>query len=120
MKICVDENISLVTVTELKRLQHDVLDIRQTPAQGLSGELLWDLATKERRLFIATDKGFAQHRNDPHHGILIVRLRQPNEKRIHDRVMQAIGRFAEDEWCELTVVMRDAVQSVWSSRRSSC
>jgi predicted nuclease of predicted toxin-antitoxin system len=112
MKICVDENIPLVTVSELKTLQHDVLDIRQTPAQGMSDDRLWDLATKERRLFITTDKGFAQHRNEPHHGILIVRLRQPNEERIHDRVMQAIGRFAENEWSGLTVVMRDAVQSV--------
>ena len=64
MKICVDENIPLVTVSELKKLQHDVLDIRQSPAQGISDELLWDLATKERRLFITTDKGFAQHRNE--------------------------------------------------------
>lgn len=37
---------------------------------------------------------------------------QPNEQKIHERVMNAIGQFSEDEWSGLTVVMRDAVQSV--------
>ncbi|CAN5588199.1 hypothetical protein BH10ACI1_BH10ACI1_08910 [soil metagenome] len=40
MKICVDENIPLVTVTELKNLGHDVLDIRGTNEQGLPDNLL--------------------------------------------------------------------------------
>lgn len=112
MKICVDENIPLATVSELKTLQHDVLDIRKTPDQGMSDDLLWALVTNEGRLLITTDKGFVQHRSESHHGILIVRLRQPNEQKIHDRVMQAIERFSEDEWHGLTVVMRDTVQSV--------
>ena len=76
-------------------------------------DLLWEIAQNEQRLLITTDKGFAQHRSEPHHGILIVRLRQPNEQKIHDRVMQAIARFDENEWAGLLVVMRDAVQSVW-------
>ncbi len=106
------ENIPLATVSELKALQHDVLDIRQTPDQGMSDDLLWALVTKEGRLLITTDKGFVQHRSDSHHGILIVRLRQPNEQRIHDRVMHAIDHFSESGWRGLTVVMRDTVQSV--------
>jgi uncharacterized protein with PIN domain len=76
-------------------------------------DLLWELAQKESRLLISTDKGFVQHRNESHHGILIVRLRQPNEQKIHKRVMKAMGQFAENEWPGLVVVMRDAVQSVW-------
>ena len=112
MKMCVDENIPLTTVSELRTLQHDVLDIRGTSDQGMSDDLLWELVTKEGRLLITTDKGFVQHRGESHHGILIVRLRQPNEQKIHDRVMQAISRFSEDEWRGLTVVMRDTVQSV--------
>ena len=113
MKICVDENIPLMTVAELGSLGHDVLDIRGTATQGISDDLLWELAQKESRLLISTDKGFVQRRNESHHGILIVRLRQPNEQKIHERVMRAMGQFAEDEWAGLVVVMRDAVQSVW-------
>ena len=94
-------------------LGHDVLDIRGTANQGITDDLLWELAQKESRLLISTDKGFVQRRNESHHGILIVRLRQPNEQKIHERVMRAMGQFAEDEWAGLVLVMRDAVQSVW-------
>src|SRR5918911_3243972 len=113
MKICVDENIPLITIAELIKLGHDVLDIRGTANQGMPDDLLWELSQKENRLLISTDKGFVQHRNEAHHGILIVRLRQPNEQKIHERVMQALGQFAEDEWAGLLVVIRDVVQSVW-------
>jgi len=115
MKICIDENIPLITVAELERLGHDVLDIRGT-TRGMPDDLLWNLAQKESRLLISTDKGFVQHRNESHHGILIIRLRQPNERKIHERVMKAVGQFAEDEWLGLVVVIRDAVQSLWRAQ----
>lgn len=47
MKICVDENIPLATVSELRSLQHDVLDIRETPDRGMPDDLVWELVTKE-------------------------------------------------------------------------
>lgn len=115
MKICVDENIPLITVAELESQGHEVLDIRGTANQGIPDDLLWELTQKESRLLISTDKGFVQHRNESHHGILIIRLRQPNEQKIHDRVMKAMGHFAEDEWAGLVIVMRDAVQSIWKA-----
>ena len=43
MKICVDENIPLGTVAELRTLGHDVLDICGTARQGFSDDLLWKL-----------------------------------------------------------------------------
>lgn len=113
MKICVDENIPLVTVAELENLGHDILDIRGTIEQGLSDDLLWEKVQGENRLLITTDKGFANYRAESHNGILIVRLRQPNEQKIHLRIMQAINQYSESEWAGLLVVMRDAVQSVW-------
>ena len=66
----------------------------------------------EQRLFNTTDKGFAQHRQEAHPGLLIVRLRQPNEARIHERVMRALRQFPEPDWPGLLVVMRDTIQSV--------
>lgn len=55
MKICVDENIPLITVLELKKLGHDVLDIRGTEDRGISDDLLWEKIQKEGRLLITTD-----------------------------------------------------------------
>ena len=113
MKICVDENIPLVTVTELRNLGHDVLDIRGTANQGISDDLLWGLVQNEGRVLVSTDKGFVQYRSETHHGVLVVRLRQPNEQKIHERVMRAMQQFEENEWSGLMIVMRDTVQSVW-------
>jgi predicted nuclease of predicted toxin-antitoxin system len=111
MKILVDENIPRMTVGSLRELGHDVKDIRGTAEQGLSDCDLWTLALTESRLFVTTDKGFTEYRADPHPGILIVRLRQPNRSKIHSAVMLAIGRFRELEWPGLLVVVRDATMS---------
>ncbi len=113
MKICVDENIPLITVVELKNLGHDVLDIRGTTEQGLTDELLWEKVQRENRLLITTDKGFANYRAESHYGILIVRLRQPNEQKIHARIMHAINQYSKGKWQGFLVVMRDTVQSIW-------
>ena len=113
MKICVDENIPLISVVELRNLGHDVLDIRGTTDQGLTDEVLWEKAQRENRLLITTDKGFSAHRAESHYGILIIRLRQPNEQKIHARIIQAINQYSEGDWQGLLIVMRDAVQSVW-------
>lgn len=109
----VDENIPHMTIQALREQGHEVLDIRGTSNQGMADEDLWEMAQRERRLLITTDKGFTQHRHSAHHGILIIRLRQPNRSRIHERVMRAITQFPGEEWPGLVVVMRDAVRSVW-------
>jgi len=112
MKFLVDENIPSVTVQELRRRGHDVLDIRGTPLQGISDIELWNLAQAEKRLLVTTDKGFSEYRRKDHHGILIIRLRQPNERQIHARVITALRQFPEQSWPDLLVVMRDNVRSV--------
>jgi len=115
MKICVDENIPMVSVTALRDSGHDILDIRGTIEEGLPDELLWEKVQHENRLLITTDKGFSDHRAESHFGILIVRLRQPNQQKIHARIMQAMKVYSEKDWPGLLVIMRDAVQSVWRS-----
>jgi predicted nuclease of predicted toxin-antitoxin system len=113
MIILVDENIPLVTVNELRRLGHDVSDIRGTADKGMSDELLWKKACDEHRLLITTDKGFSQHRNKNHNGILIITLRKPNTGKIHARILQALKRFSPKQWHNLLVVMRDEVIGIW-------
>jgi predicted nuclease of predicted toxin-antitoxin system len=112
MNILVDENIPKITIHELRSLGHDVLDIRGTERQGMFDDELWKLARTEERILVTTDKGFSEHRDSVHHGILIIRLRQPNEQRIHARIMAAFRQFKEADWPGLLLVMRDTVQSV--------
>jgi len=115
MKIFVDENISSISVTALCSKGFDVKDIRGTVDQGITDEHLWQIVQKEKRLLIATDKGFSIHRDEAHHGILIIRLRQPTRQKIHQRVMQAITKYSSEQWPGLLMVMRDSVQSSWMS-----
>jgi len=115
MKIFVDENIPLVTVKELVLQGYDVIDIRRTNDQGITDEVLWQKAQDLKCLLITTDKGFTVHREEPHHGILIIRLRQPSRQKIHQRVIQALKRYTPEQWPGLMVVMRDAVQSSWKA-----
>jgi len=71
------------------------------------------MVQQEERLLVITDKGFAHHRGEYHYRILIVRLRQPNRRKIHQRVMQAMARIKPEQWPGLLMVMRDEVQSTW-------
>ncbi len=118
MKIIVDENIPRMTVRALRVMNHDVRDIRGTPEEGMQDDALWEMAQREERLLITTDKGFTQHRTAPHHGVLIIRLGRPNRHKIHQRIMQALRQFSGTEWPGLLVVMRDVAQSTWHVRES--
>ena len=92
MRILVDENIPRLTVTYLQAKGWDVSDVRGTDAQASVDTQLWHRAVTEKRLLITTDKGFVEYRNQDHFGILIVRLRQPNRQKIHDRVVFGMER----------------------------
>ena len=111
MKILVDENIPRMTARRLRELGHDVRDIRGTARQGLAEPDLWSMAISEGRLLITTDKGFTEYRGVSHHGILIVRLRQPNRRKIHGAVMYAMEHIRDSEWPSLLMVMRDTTMS---------
>lgn len=117
MKIFVDENIPVMTVKELHSLGHDVKDIRGTESEGMADEDIWKLLRKDKRLLITTDKGFIHKRHELHSGILIIRLKQPNRLKIHQKVMRAMSLFKEDEWQGLTVAMQDSFHSVWEAKR---
>lgn len=117
MKIFVDENIPAMTVTELRRLGHEVMDIRGTEDEGMTDEDIWKIVQEDGRLLITTDKGFTQKRYEKHDGILIVRLKQPNRLKIHQKVMQAMNRFGEKKWSGLTVIMQDIVHRVWKAKK---
>lgn len=100
-----------MTVTALVALGHDVKDIRGTSVQGATDSDLWALAMAEGRALITTDKGFTEYRSVPHHGILVVRLRQPNRHKIHHSVMYVFDRFSDEEWPNPLVVVRDTTMS---------
>lgn len=100
-----------MTVDRLRGCGHDGKDIRGTDDKGLADADLRDVAVRERRLLIRTDKGSTEYRAADHCGILIVRLRQPDRLKIHQSVMLGIERFSEADWPGLLVAIRDATMS---------
>lgn len=113
MNILVDENIPKLTVETLRLDGHVVSDLRGTPDQGAEDPDVWNMVLRDKALLITTDKGFTSHRSEPHFGILVIRLRQPNLAKIHARVMLAMSRHEAADWPNLTLVMRDTVQSAF-------
>lgn len=108
-----------MTIQELLTLGHDVMDIRGTEHEGIIDKELWKIVQKEKRLLITTDKGFVLNRYEKHHGILIIRLKQPNRMKIHNKVMKGLSLFTEEEWPRMTVVMQDTFRSVWERKQKS-
>ena len=113
MDILVDENIPLTSVAQLRKMGHEVSDIRGTADEGMTDELLWNRVCQEKRLLITTDRGFAHYRDRKHHGILIVSLRRPNSRKISKRIIEAMDLFSPEQWSGLLVVMRDETMSTW-------
>ncbi len=68
MKMLVDENIPLITVQALRNLEHDVRAMHDLARKGTADADVWRMCQQEARLFISTDKGFAQRRDEQHYG----------------------------------------------------
>ncbi|MEN9221622.1 MAG: DUF5615 family PIN-like protein [Thermostichus sp. BF3_bins_97] len=97
----------------LQELGHTVTDLRGSSWQGIPDEEVWQLAQEQQALLITTDKGFLQNREMTHCGLLIIRLRQPNQQKIHTRILGSLNHFSEEDWPNQVVVIRDVAQSVW-------
>jgi len=89
MKIKLDENLPFGLVSSLAALGHDV----HTPQQeGLSGAMdsqLGEGAQRDERFLITQDMDFSDARRfipGTHHGLLIVRLHDPNRRALLNRV----------------------------------
>ena len=116
MKIFVDENIPAITVKELRRRGHEIMDIRGTDKEGATDDDIWKMIKKDGRLLVTTDKGFTQKRKEKHHGILIIRLKQPNRLKIHQKIIKAMSLFKDEGWSGLTVVTHDTFHSIWKAK----
>ena len=111
MKVVLDENIPRRTRVWLATGGHVVIDATQPPLRGADDDALWNTAQQEQALLVTTDRGFAAKWAEAHFGILIVRLRQPDREKIHDRIVRAMLRHSESDWPGLLCVMRDQVMS---------
>jgi predicted nuclease of predicted toxin-antitoxin system len=107
MKIKLDENLPVELVPELTALGHDVHTPRDEGLHSAPDEAIWEQAQREQRFLVTQDLGFSDARHfapGSHHGILIVRLKEPSRQALLDRIR---GLFREEEvttWTRCLVV----------------
>jgi predicted nuclease of predicted toxin-antitoxin system len=90
MRIKLDENLPTRLAPALIALGHDVDTV---PAEGLAGRAdpeIWAAAQRANRFFITQDLDFSDSRTyapGSHHGLLLVRLREPGRNALLRRVL---------------------------------
>jgi predicted nuclease of predicted toxin-antitoxin system len=100
VKIKLDENMARAHKRYLQAQGHDVHDVHDENASGVSDAELWKLATSEGRFFITLDQDFSdvrRYRPGSHAGILLIRTPRPGV----EVVLSILRRVAKDGLEEL-------------------
>ena len=110
MKIKLDENLPVRLARALEKLGHDTDTI---PEEGLTGQndiQVWEAAQETDRFFITQDLDFSDTRRftpGTHHGILLVRLRDPGRNALLKRIHGLFQTEAVENWRGCFVVVTD-------------
>jgi len=84
MKVKLDENIPVRLADALSLLGHDVDSVESEGLTGRPDADIWGASQLDGRLLITQDMDFSDVRRfkpGTHHGLLLVRLREPGGKR---------------------------------------
>jgi len=93
MLFFLDENFPKKVVPFLNEKGHETLDIRGTPQEGLSDNLIFTIAQEKGAVFLTTDRDFfhtVPFLYSEHRGIVVIALSQPNTKNILDKLAVAL------------------------------
>jgi predicted nuclease of predicted toxin-antitoxin system len=110
VKIKLDENLPVRLARALEKLGHDTDTI---PEEGLAGRndlLIWEAAQEAERFLITQDLDFSDTRRftpGTHHGILLVRLRDPGRNALLKRVQGLFQHEPVENWKRCFVVVTD-------------
>ena len=89
MNFCLDENFQKSAHFYLTQRGHSCIDVRDHFPQGAEDGELFVFAQQHRAIFLTTDKDF-YHTIPffifPHHGVVVISLRQPNRRIIQERL----------------------------------
>lgn len=107
MNIKLDENLPEALVLILADLGHDTDTVPQEKLTGQDDTRVWDAAQQAARFLITQDLDFSDSRKfapGTHHGILLIRLRDPGRLALL-RMVEALFRTeAVETWLGCLVV----------------
>lgn len=110
MKIKLDENLPQRLASALIAAGHDVDTVRQEGLQGKKDPVVWKATQEAARFFITQDLDFADERNfmpGTHHGILVLRLRDPGRNALLQRVASLCECENIGQWGGCFVIATD-------------
>ncbi len=107
MKIKLDENLPFDLASMLTSSGHGVQTAREEGLSGAQDHEVWEAAQREERFFITQDLDFSDARRfapGSHHGLLLVRLRQPSRRALSERVQEMFRGEDVSGWARCFVV----------------
>jgi len=110
MNFFLDENFPKTITPLLEEQGHKVFDIRSTEYEGIDDTSIFKMAQKESAIFLTTDKDFFHtipHIFENYHGIIVITLRQPNRKRITEKLFFALNNFELSFFYSKVLLLRD-------------
>jgi len=110
MKIKLDENIPASLVAPLNELGHNVDTVPQEGLAGGDDKTVWVAAQREERFLITQDLDFSdirRFRPGDHHGILLVRLRNPGRLALAKQIWEIFSKENIKDWQGCFIILTD-------------
>ncbi|HZK82868.1 MAG TPA: DUF5615 family PIN-like protein [Humisphaera sp.] len=110
MKIKLDENLPSELVDLLSERQHDVHTVPGEQLTGRNDDAIFQAAFAENRLLVTQDLDFSDIRRfkpGTHPGIVLIRLRDPNRRKLIERMKQILQSENIETWARCFVVIGD-------------
>lgn len=110
MNIKLDENLPRALVRVLSRHGHDVDTVSDEGLTGKDDALVWRKAQQAGRFLITQDLDFSdirRFRPGTHHGLLLVRLREPGRLALTARLRSLFATEKTDDWSGCFIVLTD-------------
>ncbi|GJQ57764.1 MAG: hypothetical protein D8M57_00800 [Candidatus Scalindua sp. AMX11] len=111
MRFFLDENFPKTVAKLLIENGHDVFDIRGTSNEGADDGDIFQIAQKEKAIFLTTDKDYFHtipHLFESHCGVIVITLRKPNRKNISDKLMWALNHVDLLNFTGKIILLRDS------------
>jgi len=110
MRIKLDENLPSSLVQSLVGLGHEIDTVPQEGLAGRDDTEIWQAAQDSGRFLITQDLDFSDTRRfspGTHHGILVLRLREPGREALVIRVTELFAAEDVKQWSGCFVVLTE-------------
>ena len=107
MKIKLDQNLPASLAPILKGCQHDIHTTADENLNGCTDGEVWEATQREQRFLVTQDLDFFDVRRfipGRHHGILLMRLRDPDRRSLIFRLQEIFRHEQVSSWAGCFVV----------------